>query len=129
MSKPTRPATKEVQDKIELEVPPIEPNHNAPSPQSKIDEFVKRREEVAARDHAKFQDYLRDKEEKTARKGELVPAAAVEEKRKSRMSRRTMLNIGVGTAAVAEAAVLGNHILGSGSVSDHGINHASGTYT
>jgi hypothetical protein len=77
MSKPTKPATKETQDRIELEVPSVEPDAKPPSLQSKIDEFVKRRDEVAARDHDEFQDYLRLKEEEQARKGdELVPAAA-----------------------------------------------------
>src|SRR5262245_53027114 len=77
MSKPTKPATKETQDRIELEVPSVEPDAKPPSSQSKIDEFVKRRDEVAARDHDEFQDYLRLKEEEQARKGdELVPAAA-----------------------------------------------------
>src|SRR5262245_1823355 len=77
MSKPTKPATMETQDRIELEVPSVEPDAKPPSSQSKIDEFVKRRDEVAARDHDEFQDYLRLKEEEQARKGdELVPAAA-----------------------------------------------------
>ena len=45
------------------------------------------------------------------------------------MSRRTMLNVAVGTAAVAEAAVIGYNTLGSGSVSDHGLRHAGANYT
>ncbi len=59
MSKPTKPATKENNDRIELPPPP--PDTGVPSSKSKIDEFMKRRDEVAARDHAEFQGYLRDK--------------------------------------------------------------------
>src|SRR5262249_18464877 len=48
---------------------------------------------------------------------------------KSRLSRRTMFNIAVGTAGVAEAAVIGYKVLGSGSVTDHGLRHAGANYT
>jgi len=133
MTKPTRSATKPTDEKIEMELPPIEPppiepNANLPASQQKIDEFVRRRTEVTEQDHAEFQEYLRLKEEENARKGEVVPAAEVEEKRKSRISRRTMLNVAVGTAGVAEAGYLGYKVLGSGSVSDHGIAHAGADY-
>jgi thiocyanate desulfurase len=128
MAKPTRSATKITQEKIELEVPPKETDANLPASQSQIDEFVRRRAEVTEKDHAEFQEYLRLKEEDNARKGELVPVAAVEEKRKSRISRRMMLNVAVGTAGVAEAGYLGYNVLGSGSVSDHGVFHAGADY-
>src|SRR5215475_9608423 len=133
MTKPTRSATKPTDEKIEMELPPIEtppiePNASLPASQQKIDEFVRRRTEVTEQDHAEFQEYLRLKEEENARKGEVVPAAEVEEKRKSRISRRTMLNVAVGTAGVAEAGYLGYKVLGSGSVSDHGIAHAGADY-
>src|SRR5262245_20995870 len=120
MAKPST-TEKSAKEKLEPQVPPVEPETSRPAPKSKIDEFVRRRTEVAERDHVEFQDYLRLKDEKDARqKGMLVPATEVEEKRRSRMSRRTMLNVAVGTAGVAEAAVLGYNALGSGSVSDQG---------
>ena len=118
MAKPST-TSKSAEEKLELQVPPIEPEASRPAPKSQIEEFVRRRTEVAEKDHAEFQDYLRLKEEENTRqKGMLVPAAAVEEKRRSRMSRRTMLNVAVGTAGIAEAAVLGYNALGSGSDPD-----------
>ena len=129
MNKPTKPATKPGQENIELEGPPLAPDAKLPAPQSQIDAFVRRRHEVAEKDHAEFQGYLRRKAEENARKqAELVPAAAVEEKRKSRLSRRTMFNAAVGTAVVAEAAVLGYNTWRR-SVSEQGLKHAGDKYT
>ena len=129
MANTTKPATTATSQKVELDLPPNESQANLPA-ESPIEAFVKRRTEVAEKDHAEFQGYLRLKEEENARKrGELVPAAAVEEKRKSWLSRRMMLNVAVGTAGVAEAAVIGSKILGSGSVSDQGLRHAGANYT
>ena len=126
MNKPTKPATKPGQENFELEGPPLAPDAKLPAPQSQIEAFVRRRHEVAEKDHAEFQGYLRLKAEDNARKqAELVPAAAVEEKRKSKLSRRTMFNTAIGTAVVAEAGVLTyNALSGSGSVSDQGARHA-----
>ena len=56
------------------------------------------------------------------------PRAAAPTKSRG-MSRRTMFNVAVGTAAAAEAAVIGYNTLGSGSVSDHGLRHAGANYT
>ena len=129
MAKPST-TSKSAEEKLELQVPPIEPEASRPAPKSQIEEFVRRRTEVAEKDHAEFQDYLRLKEEENTRqKGMLVPAAAVEEKRRNRMSRRTILSVAAGTAGVAEAAVLGYNALGSGSVPDHGAQHAGANYT
>src|SRR5262249_10947593 len=125
MTKPTRSATKPTDEKIEMELPPIEPppieaSANLPASQQKIDEFVRRRTEVTEQDHAEFQEYLRLKEEENARKGAVVPAAEVEEKRKSRISRRTMLNVAVGTAGVAEGGFLREEDGGPGWGPAHG---------
>ena len=49
--------------------------------------------------------------------------------KKRGFNRRTMLNVAVGTAVVAEAAVLGYNALGGGSVTDHGVHHAGADYT
>ena len=122
MAKPTKSATKPTQEEFDPGLPAKEPTTS--SPPSRIDNFVRRRSEVARKDHAEFQVYLRLKEEDNARKGMVVPVAAVEEKRKSRMSRRMMLNVAVGTAGAAEVAVLGHKVLTSGSVSDQGLRHA-----
>jgi thiocyanate desulfurase len=89
-------------------------------------DFVKRRTEVEEKDHAEFQTYLADKKEADARKAKASAPAPT----KSRgMSRRTMFNVAVGTAAAAEAAVIGYNTLGGGSVSDHGLQHAGANYT
>jgi hypothetical protein len=91
-----------------------------------IDTYVRRRAEVARQDHAEFEDYLRDKEEETVRKaGEVVPVVEVEQKRKSFLSRRAMLNVAVGTAGVAEAAVIGYQVMGAGSSPGGGVHQAN----
>lgn len=87
-----------------------------------IDEFLRRNAEVAEKDRAEFQTYLTAKAESAAQK-----AVAATPARKTRMSRRTMLNVAVGTAGVAEAAVLGYNALGGGTSSGTGIFQASGT--
>ncbi|MDP1841315.1 MAG: hypothetical protein Q8L19_22680 [Reyranella sp.] len=89
-----------------------------PAHKASIDEFLKRNAEVLEKDREEFQAYLVAKQ---AAAIAAPPAPA----RKPRMSRRTMLNVAVGTAGVAEAAVLGYHALG-GDSSDTGIFQASG---
>ena len=79
------------------------------------DEFVKRRTEVAEKDHAEFQTYLVEKKEADARKSASFPGSGRAcRKEEQRLSRRTMLNVAVGTAGAAEAAVLGYKVLGAG---------------
>ncbi len=92
-------------------------------------DYARRRAEVDADDHEDFQTYLADKKEAEARNAKQV--AVVAPAKKKGVSRRTMFNAAVGTAVVAEAAVLGyNAIKGSGgSVSDHGVRHAGANYT
>lgn len=91
---------------------------NLPARKTSIDEFLKRNAEVLEKDREEFQAYLVAKQ---AAATAAPPAPA----RKTRMSRRTMLNVAVGTAGVAEAAVLGYNALGGGA-SDTGIFQASG---
>jgi thiocyanate desulfurase len=127
MVKPTRYSGRPSRGKARVDVreePKAKPLVAKTSP----DEFVKRRTEVAEKDHTEFQTYLVEKKEDDARKSaaSLVPAAPVA-KKSSKLSRRTMLNVAVGTAGAAEAAVLGYKVLG-GSVSDHGILHAGADY-
>jgi hypothetical protein len=127
MVKPTRYAGRPSRGKTKVDVreePKAKPLVAKASP----DEFVKRRTEVAEKDHAEFQTYLVEKKEDDARKSaaSLVPAAPVA-KKSSKLSRRTMLNVAVGTAGAAEAAVLGYKVLG-GSVSDQGVLHAGADY-
>jgi thiocyanate desulfurase len=127
MVKPTRYSGRPTRGKARVDVreePKAKPLVAKTSP----DQFVKRRTEVAEKDHAEFQTYLVEKKEDNARKSaaSLVPAAPVA-KKSSKLSRRTMLNVAVGTAGAAEAAVLGYKVLG-GSVSDHGILHAGADY-
>jgi thiocyanate desulfurase len=93
-----------------------------PARKGSIDEFLRRNAEVAEKDRAEFETYLTAKSESAAQK-----AAAATPARKTRMSRRTMLNVAVGTAGVAEAAVLGYNALGGGTSSDTGVFQASGT--
>ena len=115
MAKTTKPVTTASSENVE--VPKIE---------HPIDTYVRRRAEVEKQDHAEFQGYLRDKEQEIARKtGELVPAAEVEEKRKSFLSRRAMLNVAVGTAGVAEAAVIGYQVMGTGASPGGGVQQAN----
>lgn len=92
-----------------------------PARKASIDEFLKRNAEVLEKDREEFQAYLVAKQAAAVAAPPLEPAPA----RKTRMSRRTMLNVAVGTAGVAEAAVLGYHALG-GNSSDTGVFQASG---
>jgi thiocyanate desulfurase len=116
------------------------PQHGAPGARIASDDgklpartsaadYARRRAEVDADDHEEFQTYLADKKEAEARNAKRV--AVVAPTKKKGVSRRTMFNAAVGTAVVAEAAVLGyNAIKGSGgSVSDHGVRHAGANYT
>jgi hypothetical protein len=98
---------------------------NLPARKASIDEFLKRNAEVLEKDRAEFQTYLIAKQEAATQKARAAEAAAPA--RKTRMSRRTMLNVAVGTAGVAEAAVLGYHALGGGSSSDTGVFQAAGS--
>ena len=91
-------------------------------------DFVRRRTQVEEKDHAEFQTYLAEKKEADSRKAKAGAPAAAPPKSRG-MSRRTMLSVAVGTAGVAEAAVLGYNTLGGGSVSDHGVHHAGADYT
>ncbi len=88
-------------------------------------DFVKRRTQVDEKDHEEFQTYLAEKKEADARR---APAVAAPPKKRG-FNRRTMLSVAVGTAGVAEAAVLGYKALGGGSVTDHGVHHAGANYT
>jgi hypothetical protein len=90
-------------------------------------DFVRRRTQVEEKDHAEFQTYLAEKKEADSRKAKASAPAAAPPKSRG-VSRRTMLSVAVGTAGVAEAAVLGYNALG-GSVSDHGVRHAGANYT
>ncbi|MDP1908134.1 MAG: hypothetical protein Q8K85_07535, partial [Hyphomicrobium sp.] len=94
---------------------------NLPARKASIDEFLKRNAEVLEKDREEFQAYLVAKQAAATAAPAPQPAPA----RRTRMSRRTMLNVAVGTAGVAEAAVLGYSALGGGS-SDTGIFPASG---
>jgi thiocyanate desulfurase len=49
--------------------------------------------------------------------------------KKTKLSRRTMLNVAVGTAGAAEAAVLGYDLLVKNAIPDHGARHAGADYT
>ncbi|MDP1752638.1 MAG: hypothetical protein Q8L22_24580 [Reyranella sp.] len=100
----------------------VEPS--LPARKASIDEFLKRNAEVLERDRAEFQTYLIAKQEAAVEKAKAAEAAAPV--RKTRMSRRTMLNVAVGTAGVAEVAVLGYNALGGGS-SDTGVFQAAGS--
>ena len=96
-----------------------------PARKASIDEFLKRNAEVLEKDRAEFQTYLVAKQEAATQRARAAEVAAPA--RKTRMSRRTMLNVAVGTAGVAEAAVLGYHALGGGSSSDTGVFQAAGS--
>ena len=127
MVKPTRYAGKPSREKAKVDVREA-PKAKLPVSKVSPDEFVKRRTAVAEKDHAEFQTYLTEKQADDARKSAAaqVPAAPVE-KKAGGMSRRTMLNVAVGTAGVAEAAMLGYKALG-GSVSTQGIAHGGSDY-
>ena len=94
---------------------------NLPARKASIDEFLKRNAEVLEKDREEFQAYLVAKQAAATAAPAPQPAPA----RKTRMSRRTMLNVAVGTAGAAEVAVLGYGALGGGS-SDTGTFQASG---
>ena len=67
-------------------------------------DFVRRRTEVEEKDHAEFQTYLAEKKEADARKAKASAPATAPTKSRG-MSRRTMFNVAVGTAASATPAV------------------------
>src|SRR5438309_8255265 len=121
MSEPTRPTVEQAEKKIDLEGPAIVTDSNLPTSKSQIDAFVRRQAQVAEQDHAEFEEYLRQKQAQSANK------VALKEKKKPRLSRRTMLNVAVGTAGVAEAAVIGYQVLGSGSAPGDGVLQANST--
>src|SRR5262245_6995130 len=117
MAKTTKPVTTTSEENVEV-----------PKVELPIDTYVRRRAEVAAKDHDEFQEYLRDKEGETVRKaGELVPAGEVEQKRRTFLSRRAMLNVAVGTTGVAEAAVIGYQVMGSGASPGGDVQQVSGS--
>ena len=125
MTEPTR-ETPTKNSAPDLGVPPVvatsrEPG--VPARKASIDEFLRRNAEVAERDRAEFQTYLVAKHEAAVEKAKAAAAAPA---RKPRMSRRTMLNVAVGTAGVAEAAVLGYNALGGGTSTDNGLLQAAG---
>ena len=108
-------------------VPPLvvpDAESGLPARKATIDEFLRRNAEVAERDRAEFQTYLIAKQEEALEKAKATEVAAPA--RKTRMSRRTMLNVAVGTAGVAEAAVLGYNVLGGGTT-DSGVFQAVGS--
>ena len=105
-----------------LVVPGAEPG--LPARKASIDEFLRRNAEVLERDRAEFQTYLIAKQEEALEKAKATEVAAPA--RKTRMSRRTMLNVAVGTAGVAEAAVLGYNVLGGGTT-DGGVFQVVGS--
>jgi thiocyanate desulfurase len=121
MVEPTRETeTKKVSPEAtiaHLGVPGEEPG--LPARKASIDDFLRRNAEVAEKDRAEFQTYLIAKQEAAVEKAKAAGAAAPV--RKTKMSRRTMLNVAVGTAGVAEAAVLGYNAFGGGSASDNGV--------
>ena len=77
---------------------------NVPARNASIEEFLRRNEEVLEKDREEFKTYLVAKHEEATRQAK---AEAAKPKTKTRMSRRAMLNVAVGTAATAEVAVLG----------------------
>ena len=118
---PTRTAS------TDASVPPLvvpDAESGLPARKATIDEFLRRNAEVAERDRAEFQTYLIAKQEEALEKAKATEVAAPA--RKTRMSRRTMLNVAVGTAAAAEAAVLGYNVLGGGTT-DSGVFQAVGS--
>ena len=118
---PTRTAS------TDASVPPLvvpDAESGLPARKATIDEFLRRNAEVAERDRAEFQTYLIAKQEEALEKAKATEVAAPA--RKTRMSRRTMLNVAVGTAGVAEAAVLGYNVLGGGTT-DSGVFQAVGS--
>ena len=118
---PTRTASTDASVPL-LVVPDAE--SGLPARKATIDEFLRRNAEVAERDRAEFQTYLIAKQEEALEKAKATEVAAPA--RKTRMSRRTMLNVAVGTAGVAEAAVLGYNVLGGGTT-DSGVFQAVGS--
>jgi hypothetical protein len=128
MTEPTRETqtTKVSQDaSVSPLIAPLEQGteSNLPAAKTPIDEFLKRNEEVLARDREEFQSYLVAKHEQATHKAREEAAMP---KVKTKVSRRTMLNVAVGTAAAAEVAVLGYSAMNGGSSSDNGIIRAAG---
>ena len=130
MTEPTReaPVTKVAAEGASPLIPPLQQGSESslPARKASIDDFLKRNEEVLAKDREEFQSYLVAKHEQATRKAK-QEAARPQTRTKTKMSRRTMLNVAVGTAATAEVAVLGYSAMGGGSSSDNGIFQAAGT--
>jgi hypothetical protein len=109
-----------------IDLPP-ESGGSPPATQSQVDEFVRRRAEVAAQDHTEFQGYLAEKREAEARLPANGPGTA-----DRKVSRRAMLKVAVGTAVAADAAAFAYAAVDSGalgSLTDQGLRHGGATYT
>src|SRR5260221_12235610 len=92
------------------------------------DAYVRRRAEVDQKDHVEFQDYLAAK--KVSEELKARSAIVTTPTKRRGFSRRTMFNAAVGTAVVAEAAVLGyNALNGNGSTSGSGVRRAGAINT
>lgn len=97
---------------VEIDLQPEPPPNMSVATSSTVDEFIRHRAEVTAKDHADFQEYLdRKREVQALATAENGPPA------KPRMDRRTMLKMAVGGAVVADAAVLGYVAMSGGSSS------------
>ena len=94
---------------------------------AEVSRYLKRRGEVVEKDHAEFQVYLNEKAVRDAR---TAPAdQGSPPLTRADISRRNMLKVVAGTAAVGEAALLGYSWVKGGSVSEQGLKHAGDRYT
>ena len=105
-----------------------ETSSQAPIIKGSIDDFIKRREEVAAADHEEFRTYLVEKQQLEAAKRQAV-ATVAEQPRPSGFNRRRILGAVAGTAAAAEAGVIAYNVLGNGAGSDSAVQQAGGVAT
>lgn len=110
------------------------PSNSSTSTQSSVELYLARREEVTSKDREDFQNYLEEKARLAAQEveAEIENAQKHDEENDpapaQRMSRRNILKVVAGTAAVAEAGAAYAWVK-SGSVSEQGFKHAGSNYT
>jgi hypothetical protein len=101
------------------------PNSVADRPLTPEQDFLRRKAEVAERDHNEFSDYLQEK--RAREQQQAAPPVEAPQAAPSRINRRSMLKWAAGTAAAGEAAALGYQMVTGQDIPAHGTMHSGAT--